>query len=391
MPWLADPLPPAQIETLRRWIDEGARWPDGVTVAVVAAAPAPVARPAAPPSGARAGGPRLVFNRDVRPILSDNCYHLPRTRSEPPAGRAAPRPRRGGQVTPPLGQRRDRSREPREERPGPAHHEPRRAEADAPRLERQGAAERGPDRHPPPLDRRRGASGSPTGRTSRRLAPRFRAVQRAGLAEEPRGRLRPGRDREGTASPRRPRPRPPSCCAALSLDLTGLPPTPEEVRAFLSDSAAGAYERQVDRLLASPRFGERMASYWLDLVRYADSVGYHSDNAAHGLALPRLRHRRLQPEPALRPLHHGAARRRPAARTRRRSRRSPRATTGCSRPPRRAEPSPRSTAPCTWRIARGMPRRSGSARRSAAPSATTTSSTRSSPRTSTASAPSSPT
>src|SRR5204863_3939826 len=64
----------------------------------------------------------------------------------------------------------------------------------------------------------------------------------------------------------------------LSFDLTGLPATPEEIRAFLDDVAAGAYERQVDRLLASPRFGERMAVHWLDLVRYADSVGYHSDN-----------------------------------------------------------------------------------------------------------------
>ena len=63
----------------------------------------------------------------------------------------------------------------------------------------------------------------------------------------------------------------------LSFDLTGLPPTPSEVRAFLADPAPDAYERQVDRLLASPRFGERMAQYWLDLVRFADTIGYHSD------------------------------------------------------------------------------------------------------------------
>ena len=64
----------------------------------------------------------------------------------------------------------------------------------------------------------------------------------------------------------------------LSFDLVGLPPTPEDVRAFVEDASPGAYERQVDRLLASPGFGERMAVQWLDLVRYADSVGYHSDN-----------------------------------------------------------------------------------------------------------------
>jgi len=64
----------------------------------------------------------------------------------------------------------------------------------------------------------------------------------------------------------------------LSFDLLGLPPTPEEVDAFLADPSADAYERLADRLLASPHFGERMACYWLDLVRYADTGGYHSDN-----------------------------------------------------------------------------------------------------------------
>src|SRR5439155_6393587 len=63
----------------------------------------------------------------------------------------------------------------------------------------------------------------------------------------------------------------------LTLDLTGLPPTPEEVAAFVADHSPDAYERLVDRLLASPHFGERMAVYWLDLVRYADTVGYHGD------------------------------------------------------------------------------------------------------------------
>ncbi len=64
----------------------------------------------------------------------------------------------------------------------------------------------------------------------------------------------------------------------VSFDLTGLPPTPQDIEAFVNDSSSDAYEKQVDRLLASPHFGERMAMYWLDLVRYADSIGYHSDN-----------------------------------------------------------------------------------------------------------------
>ncbi|HEY3862976.1 MAG TPA: DUF1553 domain-containing protein [Verrucomicrobiae bacterium] len=63
----------------------------------------------------------------------------------------------------------------------------------------------------------------------------------------------------------------------VSLDLTGLPPTPGEIAAFLRDGSPGAYERQVDRLLASPHYGERMAVPWLDAVRFADTVGYHGD------------------------------------------------------------------------------------------------------------------
>jgi hypothetical protein len=64
----------------------------------------------------------------------------------------------------------------------------------------------------------------------------------------------------------------------LSFDLTGLPPTPAEVDAFVNDKSSEAYDKLVDRLLDSPHYGERMAMYWLDAVRYADTAGYHSDN-----------------------------------------------------------------------------------------------------------------
>ncbi|HXG61209.1 MAG TPA: PSD1 and planctomycete cytochrome C domain-containing protein [Planctomycetota bacterium] len=60
----------------------------------------------------------------------------------------------------------------------------------------------------------------------------------------------------------------------LSYDLTGLPPSPEELEAFVRDPAPDAYERAVDRLLGSPHFGERWARHWLDLARYADTKGY---------------------------------------------------------------------------------------------------------------------
>lgn len=64
----------------------------------------------------------------------------------------------------------------------------------------------------------------------------------------------------------------------LSLDLTGLPPTREEIREFLADDSPRAYERVVDHLLAKPQYGEHMTKYWLDLVRFADTNGIHHDH-----------------------------------------------------------------------------------------------------------------
>ncbi|MBL8203710.1 MAG: DUF1553 domain-containing protein [Blastocatellia bacterium] len=64
----------------------------------------------------------------------------------------------------------------------------------------------------------------------------------------------------------------------VTLDLTGLPPTPKEVDEFLADKSPNAYEKLVDRLLGSPRYGERFALYWLDVARYADTHGYHIDS-----------------------------------------------------------------------------------------------------------------
>lgn len=69
----------------------------------------------------------------------------------------------------------------------------------------------------------------------------------------------------------------PTLLRRLFLDLTGLPPTPAEASAFLDDSSPDAYERLVDRLLASPHFAEQWARHWLDLARYADSDGYEKD------------------------------------------------------------------------------------------------------------------
>ena len=62
-----------------------------------------------------------------------------------------------------------------------------------------------------------------------------------------------------------------------SIDLTGLPPTPAEIDAFLADTKRGAWERLIDRLLASPHYGERWGRHWLDVARYADSTGFEQD------------------------------------------------------------------------------------------------------------------
>ncbi len=69
----------------------------------------------------------------------------------------------------------------------------------------------------------------------------------------------------------------PTLIRRVCLDLTGIPPTPAQVEAFLADQSPGAYEKLVDRLLASPHYGEQMAIAWLDCARYADSHGFQSD------------------------------------------------------------------------------------------------------------------
>jgi mono/diheme cytochrome c family protein len=277
MPWLSDPLTPAQIETVRRWIDEGAHWPEGVVVAVPAGGgPTPTA-PAPSTASATASGQRLSFNRDVRPILADNCYschgpdrnrrqaglRLDREESAKGAlasGRAAIVP--GSPERSVLYQRVTDSDE-QKRMPHVSSGKSRLSDAQIQLLRswiEQGAEWQPHWSYIPP---------------ARLLPP---AVKRADwmkntvdafvLAGIERQGLTPSAEAESRELLRR-----------VSFDLTGLPPTPEEMAAFLSDKSPGAYERQVDRLLASPHFGERMAMYWLDLVRYSDSVGYHSDNA----------------------------------------------------------------------------------------------------------------
>ncbi|MBX3745743.1 MAG: DUF1553 domain-containing protein [Verrucomicrobiae bacterium] len=77
--------------------------------------------------------------------------------------------------------------------------------------------------------------------------------------------------------PSQPEAAPETLLRRVTLDLIGLPPTPDDIAAFLADPSPAAYEAAVDRLLASPHYGERMTQEWLDLARYADTYGYQSD------------------------------------------------------------------------------------------------------------------
>jgi len=82
----------------------------------------------------------------------------------------------------------------------------------------------------------------------------------------------------------------------VTFDLTGLPPAPAEIEAFLKDNSADAYEKAVDRLLASPRYGEHWGRHWLDLAGYADSEGILDADYVRSAAwrVPRLRRAGVQ-------------------------------------------------------------------------------------------------
>jgi mono/diheme cytochrome c family protein len=272
MPRRKGPLSPAQIDTVRRWIDAGAPWPEGVVIK----APSPPPPSAVAAESADPDEARVSFNKDVRPILADNCYachgpdrnHRQRDlRLDLEEVATAPLPSAAIAIVPGHPETSallQRVTDPDEQKrmPHVSSGKPRLTAAQIDTLRRwiaEGARWEPhwsyirPGRSSPPAVKDTGWLRNPVDAFV--LAP----IEKAGL--------RPSPEAEGRDLLRR-----------LSFDLTGLPPTPDEVRAFLADTAPEAYERQVDRLLASPRFGERMAVPWLDLVRYADSVGYHSDN-----------------------------------------------------------------------------------------------------------------
>ncbi len=215
------------------------------------------------------------YNRDVRPILAANCYacHGPDAAQRKAGLRFDEREgalatlRRGRRAIVPSEPERSEmirrvSASDEEERMPPPETGKRLTPAEIEVLRRwieQGAAWSRhwayvtPER--PPLPEVRDRAWSRT------------AVDRFVLARLEREGLEPSPDADRVTLIRR-----------LSLDLLGLPPEPGEIDAFLADEADDAYARMIERILGSPHYGERMAIYWLDLVRFADTRGYHSDN-----------------------------------------------------------------------------------------------------------------
>jgi mono/diheme cytochrome c family protein len=218
---------------------------------------------------------KLSFNETIQPILSENCYacHGP----DPGARKAGlrldraefayakhekfgPAIIRGNPDKSPL-VRRIESTDPKERMPPPEARHTLKPEQIAllRRWVKEGAAYEehwsfiAPKRPPIPDTRDRHWAHNP--------------IDSFILSRLDKEGLRPSEEADRSALIRR-----------VTYDLTGLPPTPEEVEAFVADGSANAYEKVVDRLLASPRYGEHRAHYWLDVARYGDTHGLHLDN-----------------------------------------------------------------------------------------------------------------
>jgi uncharacterized protein DUF1549/uncharacterized protein DUF1553/cytochrome c len=240
-------------------------------VAVTAAA----AKRPAPRAGASQAAPAPVdYNRDVRPILAEHCFAC--------HGMDADRRQAGLRLDTAEGAFRGGS----SGRPAAAPGRP-----EASELVRRVTGTDGRVMPPPQTGKQltaeqvrvlrqwiaQGAAYAPHWAYLPPRRPPLPAVKQRGWVRNPIDRFVLARlEREGL------RPSPEADRARLirrvSLDLTGLPPSPAEVEAFLADRSPDAYEKLVDRLLASPHFGERWARPWLDLARYADSHGFQRDD-----------------------------------------------------------------------------------------------------------------
>jgi mono/diheme cytochrome c family protein len=215
-------------------------------------------------------GREVIFSRDVLPILSDSCFQC--------HGPDAKKGRKGDL-------RLDDEADAKREREG-GHRAIAVGDADASELV-QRLLSTDPDEQMPPPELGRPLSEMQIATLRRWIAEgakwgkhwAFERIERPAVAETAHpvdALVQRGLDQAGVkANPEAPRE---TLIRRLSLDLTGLPPTPEEVRTFLADTTPDAWSGLVDRLLASPAYGERLAWDWLDAARYADSNGYQGDN-----------------------------------------------------------------------------------------------------------------
>ncbi|HEY5313757.1 MAG TPA: DUF1549 domain-containing protein, partial [Pirellulales bacterium] len=243
---------------------DGAKWIALVALAMMLAVPV-VASAATP-----AGRP-VVFDRDVLPILSDNCFHC----HGPDAARREADLR--------LDER-DAALRKTDPVIVPGH-------ADDSELVRRVLSGDSDDVMPPPGSHRslspeeklllarwvdQGAGWSRHWAYEAPRRPRLAKVQNTHWARGPIDRFVLARLEAEGLSPS-PEAEKETLIRRVTLDLTGLPPTLAEIDAFVADPSPDAYDRLVDRLLASPRYGERMAWDWLEAARYADTNGYQGD------------------------------------------------------------------------------------------------------------------
>ena len=274
------PLAPQHIERLAAWIDAGAPWPVDETSAPQATIITARDVPKATLGPLLTAGPAPSFNHEVRPVLARHCFecHGP----DPSSRQAGLRldTEEGATATLPSGRRAIVPGDP-----------------EASQLMHRIAAHAAEDRMPP-FERAHGGenplspqeiatlarfikSGAeyqphwafvPPERTAPPVSSKHPEWARSPIDQFVLARLEQvGLEPSSEASKR-------TLLRRLSLDLTGLPPSPGETESFLEDQTQRAYERQVDRLLNSPRYGEHAARHWLDAARYADTNGYHIDN-----------------------------------------------------------------------------------------------------------------
>ncbi len=242
-------------------------------VAFIALAAAALIAPGTTLPAGAASSPEIDFNRDIRPVLSQNCFfcHGP----DEAQRKAGLRLDRADSATADLGGYRAIS-------PGHPHESAilSRITSQDPE-ERMPPPETGKELTPQEISRIREwiQSGAVYARHWAYAPPRRSPVPDVEDSGWSRGWI----DRfllsrlDAEALAPSPEADPVTSVRRLYFDLTGLPPAPQDIASYLAESRPDAWERLADRLLASPAFGERLTAFWLDLVRFADTVGYHGD------------------------------------------------------------------------------------------------------------------